>query len=74
MFTTSERREIFNNRAGQMCIQFEHVIQVSSKNLTSETERYHIIDESDNTHMGFDRKQMRDVCDLLLMMRDKGQL
>ena len=74
MFTTSEKREIFNNRSGQMCIQYEHVTQVSSKKFTTETERYHIIDESNDIRMDLDRKQMRDVCDLLLMMRDKGQL
>ena len=75
MFTTSTKVETFNNRHGVVNVQYEHRVDISSKNYTTETERYAVIRETDGyDSIELDRQQMRDLFDILLTMKDKGQI
>ena len=75
MFTTSTKVETFNNRNGSINVQYTHRVDISSKHYTTETETYAIINEKcGRDSVDLDRQQLRDLFDILLMMKDKGQI
>ena len=76
MFTTSEKREVFTIReeTGRIGVQYEHVVQVSSKNYTTELEFYHIIDEKADNRVKLERRRMLDLYNIMTDLRNKGQL
>ena len=76
MFTTCKKLETFNNIQGSINVRYTHSVDISSKNHTTEAESFTIVNQSTdlNECITLDRKQMRDLFDILLTMKDKGQI